>query len=69
MPAYPEFGTAGIDAYLAAVGDDVTGSVVVDGPQQLTVTVTLTYDPLVLDFFGGGTSTVQGRASVTLVVQ
>lgn len=57
-----------VQNYLTAVGGGVTGSVVVDGPQQLTVTVNVPYDPFVLDFFGGKGSNVQGRATATLVV-
>ncbi|WP_328384192.1 pilus assembly protein (plasmid) [Micromonospora zamorensis] len=56
-----------VQAYLGAL-DGVTGQLTVDDDQQLTVTVTVTYDPILLDLLGGGgSSTVRGTAHATLV--
>ncbi|MEU7802753.1 pilus assembly protein TadG-related protein [Micromonospora arborensis] len=58
---------AAVQAYLGAL-DGVTGQLVVDDDQHLTVTVTVTYDPILLDLLGGGGgSTVRGTAHATLV--
>ncbi|MEU8314998.1 TadE/TadG family type IV pilus assembly protein [Micromonospora sp. NPDC049033] len=58
-----------VQAYLGDL-DGVTGSVTVDGTQQLTVTVTVTYNPILLDLFGGGAgTTATGRATATLIAQ
>ncbi|MEU7753720.1 TadE/TadG family type IV pilus assembly protein [Micromonospora sp. NPDC049171] len=58
-----------IEAYLGDL-DGVTGTVIVDDAQQLTVTVNVTYNPILLDLFGGGAgTTVTGRATATLIAQ
>ncbi|MFD6757361.1 TadE/TadG family type IV pilus assembly protein [Micromonospora gifhornensis] len=61
------------DAAQAYLGDlnGVTGSVTVAPDlQNLTVTVSLSWDPLLLDLFGAlGSTTVSGAATVTLVAQ
>jgi Flp pilus assembly protein TadG len=58
-----------VQAYLAGL-DGVTGTVAIDNARRLTVTVTVTYDPILLDLFGGaGGSTVTARETANLVVQ
>ncbi|MFF0659150.1 TadE/TadG family type IV pilus assembly protein [Micromonospora tulbaghiae] len=58
-----------VQAYLDDL-DGVTGSVTVDDAQRLTVTVTVTYNPILLDLFAGGTgTTVTGRATANLIAQ
>ncbi|MFD6608642.1 TadE/TadG family type IV pilus assembly protein [Micromonospora chalcea] len=65
----PSVAADAVQAYLDDL-DGVTGSVTVDGAQQLTVTVTVTYNPILLDLFAGGAgTTVTGRATATLVAQ
>jgi Flp pilus assembly protein TadG len=60
---------AAVQGYIADL-DGVTATVDVAGDlQHLTVTVTTTYDPILLDLFGGGTTTVTGKATATLVAQ
>ncbi|MEK8106556.1 hypothetical protein NKG94_17335 [Micromonospora sp. M12] len=44
--------SAAVQAYLEDL-NGVTGNVTVDGARQLTVTVTVTYNPILLDLFGG----------------
>lgn len=59
---------AAVQAYLGSL-DGVTGQLTVDDEQHLTVTVTVTYDPILLDLLSGGTgSTARGTAHATLVV-
>ncbi|SCF29123.1 Putative Flp pilus-assembly TadE/G-like [Micromonospora purpureochromogenes] len=58
-----------VQAYLDNL-DGVTGAVTVNDAQQLTVTVTVTYNPILLDLFaGGGGTTVTGRATANLIAQ
>ncbi|MFD6731393.1 TadE/TadG family type IV pilus assembly protein [Micromonospora aurantiaca] len=65
----PSVAADAVRAYLDDL-DGVTGSVTVDGAQQLTVTVTVTYNPILLDLFAGGAgTTVTGRATATLIAQ
>ncbi|GIJ12240.1 hypothetical protein Van01_54540 [Micromonospora andamanensis] len=66
----PALAAEAAQAYLAGL-DGVTGSVTVAPDRQnLTATVSLTWDPLLLDLFGAlGSTTVTGTATVTLVAQ
>ncbi|MCL7455971.1 pilus assembly protein [Micromonospora sp. MSM11] len=65
----PSVAATAVQAYLDDL-DGVTGTVTVDGAQQLTVTVTVTYNPILLDLFGGGVgTTATGRATATLIAQ
>ncbi|GGM23794.1 TadE/TadG family type IV pilus assembly protein [Dactylosporangium sucinum] len=65
----PTLAVAAVQAYLGAL-EGVTGTVTIDSAQTLSVTVTVTYDPILLDVFaGGGTATVTGRATATLIAQ
>lgn len=60
---------AAVQAYLGTL-DGVNGQLTVDDDQHLTVTVTVTYDPILLDLLGGGAgSTVRGSAHATLVAR
>lgn len=64
-----DLAVAAVYAYLNAL-DGVTGSVTIDSAQKLTVTVTVTYDPILLDLFaGGGGAAVSGTATATLIAQ
>lgn len=61
--------SAAVKAYLEDL-NGVTGNVTVDGARQLTVTVTVTYNPILLDLFGGGAdTTATGRATAILIAQ
>jgi len=66
----PNLAADAAQAYLADL-DDVTGSVTVAPDlQTLTVTVSLSWDPLILDLFGAlGSTSVSGTATVILVAQ
>ncbi|RKF24669.1 TadE/TadG family type IV pilus assembly protein [Micromonospora globbae] len=65
----PSRAASAVQAYLDDL-DGVAGSVRVNNPQQLTVTVTVTYNPILLDLFGGGGGTsVTGRATANLIAQ
>ncbi|MEU8045712.1 TadE/TadG family type IV pilus assembly protein [Micromonospora echinofusca] len=65
----PSVAATAVQAYLDDL-DGVTGTVTVDGAQQLTVTVTVPYNPILLDLFGGGVgTTATGRATATLIAQ
>jgi Flp pilus assembly protein TadG len=66
----PSLAADAAQAYLGDI-DGVTGSVTVAPDlQNLTVTVSLSWDPLILDLFGAlGSTTVTGTATVTLVAQ
>lgn len=66
----PALAAAAAQAYLGDL-DGVTGSVTVAPDlQNLTVTVALSWDPVILDLFGAlGSTTVSGTATVALVAQ
>lgn len=64
----PSQAVTAVHAYLAEL-DGVSGTVAVTSGQQLTVTVTVGYDPILLDLLGGPSAgTVTGHATATLIV-
>ena len=55
-------------SYLAAL-PGVSGSVDVVDDEHLNVTVTVSFDPVLIDLFGGKAGTAHGQATATLIAQ
>jgi Flp pilus assembly protein TadG len=64
----PDAAVAAAEAYLSATPATGHSVALSDDLQQLTITVEVSYDPIVLGFLDGGTWVVSGTVEATLVI-